>query len=245
MSTALQLMAWRELLTRIFDGFAHQEDVSPSWLVNPATRRRLKLDILYPEIGIAIRFVGLRGRGRRMLSDWELQEEEERDRVRAELCRQHGVLLVSIPLLNERPGEPLRALSSALGRAARRVAQDDRDIVEKRRLMPLLAQARRRCEDLIQRVRRPEDLTLYTDLWRDREARLLASLQSASDHPTRPRGRRPRYKEGMAVTHTVFGPGTVIAVTPDGDEQRVTVRFVTAGERTFLASLVADKLMPA
>ena len=122
MSVVSSLMAWREILTRVLEGFECQEDVSPEWLRNPHTGRRLKLDLLYPELGIAIRFVGLRGRGRRAISDWEIESEERRDQVRHELCRRHGVILVSIPLLGERPGEPLRALSSALGRAARRIA---------------------------------------------------------------------------------------------------------------------------
>jgi len=245
-SVALNVMAWREILARVFEGFEREEDVSPPWLVNPSTRRRLKLDVLYPEIGIAIRFVGLRGKGRKFLSDWELLEEEQRDQTRAELCRLNGVALVRIPVISEQPGRSLRELSAELGRASRRIAQEKRSRGERRRLLAQLDEARRRCETIIRRVRTPEDLALYAELWRDREAAIVASLQAAPP-PSRPRRRRkqPRYAAGMAVTHTAFGPGEVVSVIPEGDDARVVVRFVTAGERTFLASLVADKLLPA
>ncbi|MCS7220956.1 MAG: hypothetical protein RML36_02190 [Anaerolineae bacterium] len=247
MTVGLSMMAWREILARVFDGFARQEDVTPDWLVNPSTRRRLKLDVWYPEIGIAIRFVGLQGKRKGPISDEELLEEEQRDEIRAELCRQHGVYLVPISVLSERPGEALRALSAALGQATRRMAQGDREPSEKLRLMPLLAKARRACEELIQRVHRQEDLALYAELWRDRETAMITSLQS---QPTGGPGKVKyanalKYAEGMAVRHITFGPGTITAIVPEGDDARITVRFVTAGERTFLASLVTDKLIPA
>ncbi len=246
MSVGLNMMAWREILARIFDGFARQEDVTPDWLVNPGTRRRLKLDVLYPEIGIAVRFVGLQGKRKGPISDEERWEEEQRDEIRAELCRQHGVHLILIPVLSERPGEALRALSAALGQATRRMAQGDREPSDKLRLMPLLAKARRACEELIQRVRSPEDLALYAELWRDRETAVITALQAQPIRkPEKGKSSNPsRYAEGMAVKHATFGPGTVIAIVPEGDDARVIVQFVTAGERTFLASLVADKLIP-
>jgi hypothetical protein len=53
--------AWREILARIFADFAAEQNLSPEWLINPETKRPLKLDLVYPEIGLAIRFAGLRG----------------------------------------------------------------------------------------------------------------------------------------------------------------------------------------
>ena len=50
---------WREVLARIFDGFETEYGVTPEWLVNPDTNRRLKLDCLFPDVGVAVRFVGL------------------------------------------------------------------------------------------------------------------------------------------------------------------------------------------
>jgi hypothetical protein len=49
----------------------------------------------------------------------------------------------------------------------------------------------------------------------------------------------------MEVEHVRFGPGRVTAVASDGNDTKVTVLFVEAGERTFGASLVGDKLLPA
>ena len=69
MSTYLYMMGWNEILARIFDGFTEQRNVSPPWLVNPATRRRLKLDLLFPDIGVAIRFAGIQAKGSRRKSD--------------------------------------------------------------------------------------------------------------------------------------------------------------------------------
>ena len=57
------LNSWREMLARILKDFTAQENVSPEWLVNPATKRRLKLDLYYPEASLAFRFVGLTAKG--------------------------------------------------------------------------------------------------------------------------------------------------------------------------------------
>jgi len=57
--------ALKEILARIFDGFEVEYNVSPNWLINPETHRKLKLDLLYPEIGLAVRFQGLRAKQQR------------------------------------------------------------------------------------------------------------------------------------------------------------------------------------
>ena len=51
-----------------------------------------------------------------------------------------------------------------------------------------------------------------------------------------------RYRPGMAVVHRHFGPGEVTAVQAAGLDTSVTVAFADGSERSFLASLVADKL---
>ncbi len=70
----LNMNAWQEIQARIFEGFIVQSNVSPAWLINPATRRKLKLDRLYPEAAIAVRNVGLTAKGQGRQSDWELLE---------------------------------------------------------------------------------------------------------------------------------------------------------------------------
>jgi hypothetical protein len=126
------------------------------------------------------------------------------------------------------------------------LAQGRRADREKAAFMPRLAEARQQLDQVARRVRSTDDLALYAELWRDREAGLVA----ASREPVRPKPRaagKPRsYREGQAVRHAVFGEGTVTAVEGDAGDPRVTVLFVGEDrERTFLASLVADKLRAA
>ena len=98
--------AWREVLTRIFDGCETQHNVTPEWLVNPDTNRRLKLDYIYPQIGVAVRFTGMEGAGRRRRkSDDEVAAEGAREDSREAVCREHGIVLLSI----DPDGEDARA----------------------------------------------------------------------------------------------------------------------------------------
>lgn len=235
------LAAWREILARIFADFSAQENVTPPWLVNPTTKRPLKLDILYPEAAVAVRFVGLLGQRKTRLSDQEIAESAARDDLRAALCRQQGITLIAIDPDDGDPRAALKEIARALSRAARTLAQSARPDAEKARWMPQLAAARRRCEDLLGRIHRPEDLDLYADLWRDREAAAIAQARPAPPPPATP----PReYRPGQWVRHTVYGVGSVVQVETRPDDTYITVRFLTAGERTFAARLAADKLLP-
>jgi hypothetical protein len=141
MQTYTTVSAWRELLARIFSGFSEQDNVSPPWLVNPSTHRRLKLDKFYPEIALAIRFVGLTARGQGRKSDLEELENEERERVRAELCRTHGVHLATFDPAEELVKQ-VDGLLSVMARASRSLAQSERPDPEKARWMPALARPR-------------------------------------------------------------------------------------------------------
>ena len=187
MSSALNIMAWREILARTMQGFAVETDVSPAWLVNPATNRRLKLDLLYPEVGLAVRFVGLTAKGQPKQSDWEQQEEAQRDQTREELCRQHGVELFLLDADYPHPGEQFQRLRTILSRLSRTLAQGDRPNQDKQTLMPRLA-------------------------------------------------------EGARVQHERFGPGVVQSIDPDSGDPKVAILFDSGEQRTFLASLVSDKL---
>ena len=78
---------WREVLARVFEGFDAELNVSPEWLINPDTNRKLKLDYLYRDINVAIRFVGLEGREqKRRKSDQEVEQEREREDARGKPC---------------------------------------------------------------------------------------------------------------------------------------------------------------
>jgi hypothetical protein len=237
-------MAWQEILAQVLEGFEVESDVTADWLVNPATGRRLKLDRLYPEIGLAMRFVGAQPQGRRRrASDWEVLEEEQRDETRVALCQQEGVTLLLIDPNDHELARVAGRLCTALAGASRRLAQSHRPKRVKGRLMPQLAAARQRCTAIRGRLRRPQDLALFAELWRDRETRDVIKAQ-ASARVDKPRGKPRRYRRDQRVRHRVYGDGTVVALEQRDGDMQVTVRFADDSERTFLASLVGDKLLP-
>jgi hypothetical protein len=231
---------WREVLARIFNGLEANLGVVPDWLINPDTGRRLKLDYLYPQVGVAVRFVGLEGSARkRRKSDEEVADEAAREEARAAVCREHGVILITINPDGE-PREALRGLEMGLARAASQLALSPAPHDYKQKYMPLLSQARRVTGEFSGKLTTPEKLNLYAEMWWDRQAALLAAAPSA-----KPSAPARKYKVGMDVEHVRFGPGRVTAIVRDGNDTQVTVLFIEAGERTFAASLVGDKLLPA
>lgn len=148
--------AWREILKRIFEGFETRDDFSPSWMTNPITGRRLKLDRYYPELGIAIRFVGLQGRQNYRLSEEEEQAQEVREDMRDWLCRQQGVTLISVDVNEPEPARVMARLRTALSRAARLLAQSNVEGHLKQDLAPRIAQAQRRCDHIASQLRHSE-----------------------------------------------------------------------------------------
>lgn len=232
---------WREVLARIFDGFEVEYGVTPEWLVNPETNRRLKLDHLYPDIGVAVRFVGLEGTQRKQRkSDEEVLAEEDREAARATVCREHGVVLISI----DPDGEPrvaLRSLEMGLARAAAQLAQNTAvPHQRKQKLMPQISVARRRAGEFTPKLTPPEKLNIYAEMWWDRQANLAAQPTETKKAPARPQA----YRIGMEVTHERFGPGQITDIVPDGNDTVITVDFPEGGVRNFYASLVSNKLLP-
>ncbi len=243
MSSALNIMAWREILARTMQSFAVETDVSPAWLVNPATNRRLKLDLLYPEAGLAVRFIGLTAKGQPKQSDWELMEEAQRDQTREELCRQHGFELFLLDPDYPDPAEQFQRLRTILSRLSRNLAQGDRPNWDKQTFMPRLAEARDRLAEIARRVKRPEDLAVFAELWRDRETASIVATRPPAAPVARTRPAGPlRLADGARVQHERFGPGVVQSIDPDGGDPKVAILFDSGEQRTFLASLVRDKL---
>jgi hypothetical protein len=236
----LNINAWREVLARVFDGFLTEYEVSPDWLVNPETNRRLKLDMLYPEINIAVRFHGLRGRKQRQRPSLEEEAQQNvRDTARADLCQAHGIRLVTIDGASAEPKAVLRELSMALSDASREIAKSDRQGPEKSTLSERVSRARSRLDAIARRLRHSSDLKLYAELWEDRQYSDVPQSE-----PPGVNGKVRTYRPGMAVRHTAFGDGVVQATQPEGVDSLVTVRFAAGGEKTFVASLVSDKLIP-
>lgn len=242
--------AWREIFARVFDEPHPQSNVSPEWLINPATRRRLKLDYLYPTVNIAVRFSGLTGTGRRRRSDGELHEEEQRDRIRDELCRRNGVQLAVIDPFDE-PVKQMDRFLRVLSRASRLTALDSQADRAKSASMDTLSAALQRANRLRISLSNNPDQTVGTlaEAWRDREANIATSLQqAASAQPSQPTRSQLRTLDqlacGQRIAHSHFGAGVITDISGEGADRRVKILFDADQERTFLASLLADKLEP-
>jgi hypothetical protein len=224
------------------EGFEVQENISPDWLRNPATNRRLKLDLLYDQVGLGVRFVGLAAKGQRRQSDWEHLEEDQRNQTRSELCRQNGVELFLLDLYNADPRRQLRELRRTLSRLSRTLAQSSRPDADKLSFMPMLAEARSRLEQIAARVRRPDDLAVFAELWRDREVAAVADARASVVESAAKPARLGQLQVGQQVLHHRYGAGTVSAVQGNAADPQITIHFEDQSERTFLASLAAGKL---
>ena len=231
---ANRINGWREVLARVFAGFEVEYGLTPDWLVNPDTNRRLKLDCFFPDISVAIRFVGLEGTQRHQRkSDEEVAAEEQREQQRAAVCREHGVVLVSIDPDGD-PQAALRKLEMGLARASAQIATGALPHGRKQALMPKLSGARQRAGEFTTRLTSPEKLNLYAEMWWDRQAALAAEAPRKV-----PAARQRPYRAGMQVEHERFGAGQVAAVEPENGDTKVTVDFADGSQRTFYASLVA------
>lgn len=229
----MQTNAWREIFARIFEGLEMQLNVSPDWLVNPATNRRLKLDMLYPDIGVAIRFEGLQGKQRRQRPSLEEEiQQRTRDDARVELCRANGVQLIVVSTQDIDPQPVYREIDLALSRAAERVTDPT--------LLSRLKRARSTASKISRRARTHSDLKMYADLWEDRQYKEIEPEPQAVP----PVGESVEFRAGMEVEHSAFGPGVVLAVSPNNGDTLLTVDFITAGQKTLMASLVGGKLIP-
>lgn len=155
--------AWQEIVERVLGRFHAVENAAPDWLVDVETGHRFKVDRLYPELGIAIRF-----RAASSAAD-ELSEEAIRDETRARLCRQAGIALVTIDADGTTPHRVLSELRRALSAAARRVAQQPVAQDAKRALLPRVAESKAVCQDIMAQVSEPEDLLSFAQAWEDRQ----------------------------------------------------------------------------
>jgi hypothetical protein len=234
----ININAWREILARIFEDFEVQYNVSPAWLINPETNRPLKLNLLYPEIGVAIRILGLRGREQKApTSLTEELQQKQRERARHDLCEAHGFSLANVDLRAEKPQDVFIELEMALSKANLRTQKgSDLSETQSSNLSERISQARSRLSDLNRKIKNNQALNPYYDLWLDRE---FAATQPDS---TAPPATKLTLSEGMIIEHVHFGIGEIESVKPSGDDQIVTINFGDEGERQFMASLLSDKL---
>ena len=224
---------WREIFARIFENIETQFNVSPEWLVNPATNRRLKLDMLYPDVGVAVRLEGLQGKQqKRRLSQEEEAQHRTRSDARVEVSKAHGVQLIVVNVATGKPQTVFQQIDAALSYAGKNVEDND--------LLQQLKKARFTASSLNKKIVDVSSLKLYADLWDDRQYQLVEQPVQSQTSAT------PviSYAEGMEVEHTIFGPGVVTDTTPSNGDTLITVDFITAGQKTLAASLIGDKLLP-
>ncbi|MCB0196921.1 MAG: hypothetical protein KDJ65_33545 [Anaerolineae bacterium] len=228
----LEVNAWREIFARIFEGVNTQFNITPDWLINPATKRRLKLDMVYTNLGIAVRFEGLRGKQqRRRLS---LEEEEQlrtRQDARVDVCQEHGIQLIVVNTSTDKPRDIFQNIDTALGRANRNVTDE--------KIGQMLKACRLTASKFSRKITKPADLKIYAELWQDR----LYQVPEASNDSNG--GDEPiDLVVGMEVEHEKFGPGVVVSISPNQDDTFVTIDFITAGQKTLAASLIGGKVSP-
>jgi len=162
--------AWLEIIEQILGAFHAVDNATPDWLVDQTSGRRLKVDRLYPELGIAIRFKGLLGASRSTdLDEMDLMEEATRDEARARLCRQAGIALVVIDADSNVPGRTLADMHTALSAAMRRIAQQRVAQETKSSFLPRIASAKATCRRVMNAVSSPEDLLPFAQAWEDRQ----------------------------------------------------------------------------
>ncbi|MEM7343139.1 MAG: hypothetical protein AAF485_02770 [Chloroflexota bacterium] len=222
--------AWREIFARIFEEAETSFNVSPEWLINPATNRRLKLDLLYPHLRVAVRFEGLQGKHRRRRQSLEEEAQQHtRDDARVTLCQQHGIELIIINVGTFTLRDSFREIDTRLSRAKQHLSEPA--------LRTMIDQSRTTASSIAHRLKQEADLKIYADLWGDRQYQMAEP--EASSEPTTS---ADTFTPGMEVEHSAFGPGVILKTDPSGDDIFVTIDFITAGEKTLAASLVGDKL---
>ncbi len=226
----LIINGWRELLARIFAEVETQYNVSPDWLINPTTKRHLKLDLLYPALGLAVRFEGVEVKQRRRLSLEEEAQFQTRTDARFDICRVHGIELVLVDASGDNPKLIFQELDLALSRAGQSLKTPQ--------LRQQLSRARTTAAGLSRQLTSYANFKLYADLWEDRQYRQAVPVTPAANPA------KVAFTIGMEVEHTAFGPGVVTALASSGSDTLVTVDFITAGVKTLAASLVGDKLRP-
>jgi hypothetical protein len=216
--------AWLEILEQILGGFYAVDNATPDWLVDEKTDRRLKVDKLYPELGMAVRFRGsLSASHSASLDEMDLMEEATRDEIRLRLCREAGIALVVIDADSNTPGRALSEIRTALSAATRRVAQQRVSQEAKSSLLPRIASAKGVCRRILADVSSPEDLFPFAQAWEDRQFGGADSSTAVNFQP------------GMAVRHSQYGQGLVLRVVPGQkeDDTEVVVQFSDGTMHTF------------
>jgi hypothetical protein len=228
--------AWLEIIEQTLGQFHAVDNATPDWLVDADTDRRLKVDKLYPELGIAIRFKGSVTKPQSAVLDaMDLMDERNRDETRIRLCHQAGIALLMIDTDSDNPGDMLAEMHSALSAAARRIAQRRVARKAKLSLLPRIASAKAVCQQLLNTVSTPEDLLPLAEAWERRQFR------------QENKGSAANYEQGMKVNHSDYGQGLILRVAPEGEESdaEIVVQFSDGSIHTFSPHRASRELLVA
>jgi peptide/nickel transport system permease protein len=125
---------WPQILDEILLDLRRVDRAAPPWLSVPSTGKRIVVDRLYPDVGIAVRF---REAGK---------EPEFPDPLLVTLCRRAG----GTPIILDRAAAPTAAqvgqICVVLSQAARRLAQAPDAQQMKTELLPRIGRARIACQ---------------------------------------------------------------------------------------------------
>jgi peptide/nickel transport system permease protein len=159
---------WPVIIDRIFEGFLSVDNAEPDWLEVPGTGLRLRLDVLYPELGIAFWFkdsLGPHRLGSGLPSAQAQGTPQQRpaqcagtrsdaafERVCAEFCHQAGIRLIVVEGEVDTQGQTLAEIRSALSAASRRIALQRGAQGAKIELLPHIASARAMCQQILDDV---------------------------------------------------------------------------------------------
>jgi hypothetical protein len=226
----MQANAWREIFARAFENWPVQVNISPEWLINPETHRRLKLDLFYPDAQIAVRFEGIQPEKRKARPSLEEEEQQRaRETARVEVCREHGVHLLLLDAASEEIADEFLQVDLILSQAQRALT----DVTWQENIKT----ARFKIAQIGRPLTQINSLKTYADLWEDRQFQMALPQENQ-----KPAAAPTIFTVGMDVNHQLFGLGTILQVEPSASDVILTVDFLEAGKKMFAASLVADKL---
>jgi peptide/nickel transport system permease protein len=160
---------WPQAVDRIFEGFDGVDDATPDWLELYGTGRRLRVDRFYPRIGIAIWYRGFRHS--------DSQDQQVYEDTLAGLCRRAGVSLVALDSEGHADEQGLRQIHTALSASARKIAHLPRGNQAQVQLLPRIAGAKARCNELHSELIRAVDEPRRRGWWWRRRERTKSSLR--------------------------------------------------------------------
>jgi len=131
-----------EAVRKILGDFPSADDVAADWLTEGGAGRVETVDRLYPELGVAIRFVA---------------HDDSVDEARSGAWRQAGIVLIEVDPDRPVSAVAVRQIQAALSAAARRVAQRRGSYRTKLALMPRIAAAKSACEKALDTLERSAD----------------------------------------------------------------------------------------